>query len=270
MNKVKAFFGKIKNYINNTAWIQPILIVIIIFVVLFSLNPITEGIKKGWAKITAINNMEKITYQEYIEKVEAQAKGEEGNFVVVFGQSECEDCPVLYKSMNEYLKNASDDFDVYYVDLSTKLFKVEINDVEYYQYKDKTLGLVNPTNGAKQNIIEKDYLLQLDDRIDAFVKSFGDTSYDDITTSLSNAIENSDYTYINTPIIVWYKNGLETRICNQFKSKVTLTSDEKQATGSSFRNFIENFGDGKNGTTKADNWDETFDLTYFSGKSIKD
>ena len=39
MNKVKAFFAKVGNYIKNSAWIQPILIVVVIFVVLFSLNP---------------------------------------------------------------------------------------------------------------------------------------------------------------------------------------------------------------------------------------
>ena len=35
---MKEFFKKIAAYIRNTAWIQPILIVIVIFVILFSLN----------------------------------------------------------------------------------------------------------------------------------------------------------------------------------------------------------------------------------------
>ena len=69
MSKFKAFFKKIKDYIKNTAWIQPILIVIVIFVVLFSLNPLTTAIKNGWTKLTSVNKMETISYGEYVEKV---------------------------------------------------------------------------------------------------------------------------------------------------------------------------------------------------------
>ena len=68
MNKVKEFFKKLAAYIKNTAWIQPILIVIVIFVILFSLNPLTNAIKKGWTNLTSVNKMETITYQEYVEK----------------------------------------------------------------------------------------------------------------------------------------------------------------------------------------------------------
>jgi hypothetical protein len=100
MAKIKMFFKKIGAYIKNTAWIQPILIVIVIFVVLFSLNPITEAIKKGWTSITTVNKMETITYKEYVEKVQT---GED--FVVVFTEKGNETCADLYKKMNEFLKS---------------------------------------------------------------------------------------------------------------------------------------------------------------------
>ena len=99
IKKVKDFFKKIGAYIKNTAWIQPILIVIVIFVILFSLNPLTEAIKKGWTSLTSVNKMETISYQEYVEKVKA---GEE-KFVVVFTTKGDETCADLYDSMNEFL-----------------------------------------------------------------------------------------------------------------------------------------------------------------------
>ena len=58
MNKFKAFFAKVGNYIKNTAWIQPLLIVVIIFVALFSLAPLTEAISAGWTSFTTVNHME--------------------------------------------------------------------------------------------------------------------------------------------------------------------------------------------------------------------
>ena len=100
MKKVKEFFNKIGAYIKNTAWIQPILIVIVIFVILFSLNPLTAAIKKGWTNLTSVNKMEKITYQEYVEKVYAA----EEDFVVVFTTKGDEICADLYDSMNQYFK----------------------------------------------------------------------------------------------------------------------------------------------------------------------
>ena len=130
MKKIKALFAKIKNYVKNTAWIQPLLIVVVIFVVLFSLGPITEGIKSAWTSITTVNNMEKITFEEYVEKVEKQEAGEQRDFVVVFTQKGCEYCPSFYKSMNNYLKNGhkSADFDIFYIDLSVKSTFTEIPD----------------------------------------------------------------------------------------------------------------------------------------------
>ena len=81
MNKVKEFFKKLAAQIKNTAWIQQILIVIVIFVILFSLNPLTNAIKKGWTSLTSVNKMETISYQEYVEKVNNAQDGEK--FVTV-------------------------------------------------------------------------------------------------------------------------------------------------------------------------------------------
>ena len=132
MNKVKEFFKKLAAQIKNTAWIQPILIVIVIFVILFSLNPLTNAIKKGWTSLTSVNKMETISYQEYVEKVNNAQDGEK--FVVVFTTKGDETCADLFDSMNEFLKGSTyknGDFKVYNVSLATKSAKAKINDRKY-------------------------------------------------------------------------------------------------------------------------------------------
>lgn len=247
MSKVKAFFKKIGAYIKNTAWIQPILIVIVIFVVLFSLNPITNAIKSGWKKITTVNKMEDITYGEYVEMVSSQKEGED--FVVVFTSKDCEICADLYKSMNAFLKEdiyKNGDFKVYNVDLSTKNIKEKIDGKKYEQYKDSTLDLLASPNESKTSILERDYLRQLDERIDSFVFSAGGT-YAGLTSMADDS-----YQYVSTPLFIWYQNGIETRISNTWSATA-------HSSASDFRKFISDFeGD----VDASDFWSDTFDLTY--------
>lgn len=268
MKTIKEFFKKISNYVKNTAWIQPLLIVVVIFVVLFALNPITEGIKKGWKSITTVNNMESISYDEYVEKVYAQEKGEEGDFVVVFTQKGCAHCPDFYKSMNKYLKNSykAADFKIYNVDLSVKSTEVKLDGKKYTQYKDKSCGLVAPI-GSSNEIISLDYIELLDSRIDAFYSSFG-SSYTDL--SVNTDLTFSSYSYVFTPLIIWYQNGLETRISNTYSSASYLKKDDKGVVReTSFKEFIQDFGGETENSVEADNWNDNFDLTY-NTKNLKD
>ena len=265
MKSVKAFFAKVSNYIKNSAWIQPILIVIVIFVILFSLNPLTEGIKSGWTKLTTVNNMETISYKEYIEKVQAQ--GDNEKMVVVFTQNDCDNCPVFYKSVNEYLKSDAykdNGFKIYNVSLSTKSSKVKINGVKYKQYKDKTCGLIS--TGANDDILAKDYIRGLDKRVYNFYQNAMEenSSYSEVVSVGST--DSNTYTFVSTPLIIWYEGGIETRMCNTFANNVTLTDDEKKATPSSFRTFITDF---EGSTDVKDSWSETFELTYNTAKSLK-
>ena len=52
LSAIGRFFKKIWDWIKQTAWIQPLLIVGIIFGVIFSIPSIVEGIKNGKAKRT--------------------------------------------------------------------------------------------------------------------------------------------------------------------------------------------------------------------------
>lgn len=267
MKKVKAFFAKIGNYIKNTAWIQPLLIVIVIFVILFSLSPLTEAIKKGWTKITTVNKMEDITYGEYVEMVRNQDEDSQ-DFVVVFTRNDCEQCPDFYKAMNTYLKSdayKNADFKIYNVDLTVKSTKVKINGTKYVQYKDKTCGLAISPTESNNDIIAQDYVNALDERIESFLsEGVGEgNSYSDLS-QLSDA--NSAYTYVGTPLVIWYSNGIETRIANTFSTSSEISWVNNKVTDSSFRNYIEDF----EGSFKVENWNESFDLTYNTLSNIKD
>lgn len=245
MKKVKDFFKKIGAYIKNTAWIQPILIVIVIFVILFSLNPLTSAIKKGWTNLTSVNKMETITYQEYVEKVSTGEK-----FVVVFTEKGNETCADLYDSMNEFLKTdayKNGDFKVYNVNLSTKSSKKEINGRKYEQYKDSTCGIVSASNIQNNEVLALDHVKNLDDRILKFVQSFGSTSYADVAS-----YNNANYDYVAAPLFIWYEDGMETRISNTWSSD---TDSSKTA----FNTFITTF---EVKGLEAENWDEEFNLTF--------
>lgn len=264
MKSIKAFFAKIINYIKNSAWIQPILIVVVIFALLFSLNPLTQAIKSGWTKLTTVNNMETISYKEYIEKVQAQ--DEDDKMVIVFSQNSCPNCPLFYKSVNEYLKanDYGEEFKIYNVDLSTKSTKVKINGTKYKQYKDKTCGLI--AVGTDQEVLAKDYIRQLDQRISDFYTEVtaANGGYNELT-SVGESNSNT-YRFVSTPLIVWYEGGIETRMCNTFENQVELESNGKKATGSSFRAFITDF---EGSQDVSDFWDNDFNLTYNTG-SLKD
>lgn len=262
MKKIKAFFARVGNYIKNTAWIQPLLIVIVIFVLLFSLAPITGCTKSFWARVTTVNKMDKISYKEYIEKIKGSK--EDDKFIIVFTQENCDVCPMFYKNMNDYLKNdygkKAQDFEIFNVDLSTKSSKVKINGSKYQVYKDKTLGLVSPTSYASNEIIAQDYAKKLDERI----KTFNERAFDGANSSELEPVSESAYTYLSTPLVIWYEGGLETRISNKYDS-LEKQSDGKKVKTTEFKKYIENF----EGETKAE-WNEEFDLTFSEYKNIKD
>lgn len=189
---MKKFFSKIINYIKNTAWIQPLLIVIVIFVVLFSLGPISRGISNAWASITDTNRMTKITYAEFIEKVNESKDGTEEEperFVVVFTREGCSACQAIKPHLNKYIKNTKD-VTVYNLDLTLK------SDGE--TYKDKTMGTI-------------DDLRSLDNRIKEYASSGNDVG---VTPYTAEQIANGDspYYYVQTPLIMWFENGIEVKI----------------------------------------------------------
>ena len=68
LSAIWRFFKKICDWIKNTAWIQPLLIVGIIFGVIFSIPSIVKAVKKG--------KSEKATYNTYYHNFKYSLEGE--------------------------------------------------------------------------------------------------------------------------------------------------------------------------------------------------
>lgn len=131
------FFRNIWRYIMTNAWIQPILIVALIFAIIFGLTGIPKLVDtvKGWFDDTADSKIKTkyrkvIDYDDFMEKYNSNEK-----FVVVFGADDCSNCKSLYSTINKYMddeehRNLVGD-KIYFFDV-TKLQEKIDNDLEKY------------------------------------------------------------------------------------------------------------------------------------------
>lgn len=132
---IGRFFRNIWRYIMTNAWIQPILIVALIFAIIFGLTGIPALIDevKSWGDDTTdnkIKNQKKIDYDEFMEMY----NGNE-SFFVVFGEDDCANCRKLYKTINTYMDDEEHkeivNAKIYYFDVTDLLEDVE-DDIEKY------------------------------------------------------------------------------------------------------------------------------------------
>lgn len=218
---MKKFFGKIINYIKNTAWIQPLLIVCVIFLILFLLQPIANGISSIVSCIGNKNSMTEVTFKEYTELVEEAAQNgtdeDPIQFIVVFTQDGCEHCEAMRPYINHYIQR-NEDVQFYNVDVTFNSSKSRFN--------DKTIKGSTVHEG----------LGKLDARINEF--------YQEGNSVNAEPDESSDLSLLGTPTFMWYVNGLEVRI------DVNPATPENHA---GFSEYIK-FPDSKDYA----NWDEPF------------
>ena len=100
------FFVKIWNWIRDTAWIQPLLIVGLIFGVIFSIPSISKGIKNlsdNSGKYAFINK--NTMRSDELLKYESEKK----DFLLVLVEEECENCTVAEKGF-KYFKDTDSFF----------------------------------------------------------------------------------------------------------------------------------------------------------------
>lgn len=109
---VKFIWNYIKiayEYVKDNAWIQPIVIVILIFALVFTLQGAINGFGKigEWFKKdkeeTTINLYTTISMDELREKLD---NGED--FVFIISQDTCSACLSYYPVLNQYLKDNDD------------------------------------------------------------------------------------------------------------------------------------------------------------------
>lgn len=94
LKAIGGFFKRIWEWIKNTAWVQPVLIVSLIFAVIFSINPIIKGVK------SALNsgNKEGAFYKAHTTKF-SKLHGENG-------YTSTGECLVIYVDLEDGKENA--------------------------------------------------------------------------------------------------------------------------------------------------------------------
>lgn len=144
---ITKFFSTIWGWIKNTAWVQPLLIVGLIFAVIFSIRPIADGIGSLLAQSSAPNfyrqkllsDSDTEQFLKDIDNKQNRGKNGDGNFVVFYIQileETCEHCEELESSFAQFL-NRNSDIVCYAID--TSYFDDDYDYVLTEQQKDVLL-----------------------------------------------------------------------------------------------------------------------------------
>lgn len=131
------FFRNIWRYIMTNAWVQPILIVALIFAIIFGLTGIPGLIEKvkGWFDDSTDSRIKR-KYSETID-IDEFYELYDGNksFVIVFGEDDCANCKTLYKTINTYMDDESHqeivNTEIYFLNITDLLEDVE-DDIDKY------------------------------------------------------------------------------------------------------------------------------------------
>lgn len=140
LTAIGHFFRNIWRYIMTNAWIQPILIVALIFAMIFGLTAIPDLAKtvKSWFDDKSDEKIQykyrdTVDYDEFMELYEGNEK-----FVIVFGADDCSNCKRLYGTINSYMKDKEHqelvDAKIYFLNITKLTDKIE-DDLE--KYKDE-------------------------------------------------------------------------------------------------------------------------------------
>ena len=143
------------------------------------------------SKITSAK-IKTINYKEFVDSIYNMQEGDK--IITIFTQSSCSQCQKMYPYLNKYLDNNSlDGITFYNVSLDTK----------NGAFVDSYLGV---SDGS-----ENDYAKKLDIRLQQW----------------SNRVSNLDllymgdtYSYLSTPLFIWYENKIEVKVSNKFEEYV--------------------------------------------------
>jgi len=168
---MSRFFGSIKKFLSKNYWIQPVLLVAVIFALVFSIQGITTLVEKisdsisGEGKCTQCKD---ITYEQLEDKVETATN--DSPVIVLITTDDCAACEVVYKKLDVFVKNNPE----------YKIFRIEIQENEEKTqvgkevYDDETLTKAK-LDALKMNIFE---WLKYEDNTELNNKPSADTAND--------------------------------------------------------------------------------------------
>lgn len=122
MDKVKKFFGRIWEWIKETAWFQVLCLVGLVIGIVLSISPITKAISNAIEDGKQVKYFEKhrITYDELNTKVEDLTSGKsEEDFGVIFYNYTKTENKDLQKGLNNYANDFSN--------IAKKVYALDIN-----------------------------------------------------------------------------------------------------------------------------------------------
>ena len=170
---MSRFFGFIKKFLSKNYWLQPVLLVAVIFALVFSIQGITNLVEKIGNSISGegkCTDCKDITYEQLEGLVEEATN--DNPVVVLITTDDCAACENVYKKISAFLDMK--DYKGY------KIFRIEIQENEEKTqvgkevYDDETLTKTK-LDALKMNIFE---WLKYEDNTELNTKPSADTAND--------------------------------------------------------------------------------------------
>ena len=185
--------------------------------------------------VSCNSSYEYISYKEYIETVKNETNGQKDIFVIT--ASTCGTCQEIVPLIEKYKTTIEDE------NLNIHLLTVDrksnaVNGL--YPFKDETMGYLS---GDSAN----DCLKQLDNRIIEFV--LANPNYPYLTRMLEG-----NYSYVSTPLAIFYENGIEVKFLNTYTSVLELSDKNER-----YEQFVSLMQYPETNPT----WNKQFDLSYY-------
>lgn len=154
-------------------------------------------------KLTS-KNIKTINYKTFVDSIYNMQENEK--IIAIFTQTSCSHCHAMYPYINKYLDN--------YTDCSITFYNISL-DAKNGKFIDEYLGNVDGS--------ENDFAKKLDIRLQQWANR---VNQDDLSY-----LGEETYSYLSTPLILWYDNKIEVKVSNKFQE---IVSDY-----SSFLSFIQ-------------------------------
>lgn len=219
MKPIGLFFGKIFgglwNWIKETAWVQPLLIVGSIFAIIFSIPTITEWVN-GIAE--SINSPEGY-YRNYEKKLEGEEDSDAQElidammensdefgekFMVVFVQVNCQFCKNAQPALKELVENTSRYYGTQESDSISQVTKDQFGTFKFYTiFIDETYDFPQDTTTTP---FER-FLQRNTDFLEKTAEVARNSPYkvnNQISESQIETLESAESNAISTPTIIMY------------------------------------------------------------------
>ena len=181
-----------------------------------------------------------ISYKDYVEIVTNATEDDKNIFIFTTGN--CPHCQKISPYIDRYYNNDIDD--------DTKIYKLSLEykktNNEYFQYVDTTMGYCS---GADDDCIKI-----LDERIGSYLFETNNLNDEGIITDYD---ENHYYSYIMTPLFIFYSGKQEVKIINAAEKLLETDENNNKIKYDSFKEMMSY-------PESNPNWNQAFDLIPYN------